>query len=582
MINGQYVYLKGSNLHEHHDVTGHYVDKETMLKDIYIMKSFNMNAVRTSHYPQPELWYELCNKYGLYVIDEANIESHGMGYGKESLAKDELWMEAHMFRTRNMFERDKNQSSIIIWSLGNEAGNGVNFDATYKFLKSADPTRPVQYEQAHGGDNTDITCPMYMRIEAMESYAKENPTKPLIQCEYAHAMGNSVGNLQEVQALPGESVPVNIDISFDAQPGVEYFLNLKASLKNRDGLLEAGTELAAGQIVLPVSVALPAVNIAAMPAISTKESDNEVEVAGEGFSIIFDKTAGTISSFKKGETEFIKRGPEPNFWRAPIDNDFGNNLHQRSRIWREAGKERRVESVDVTKNSGISVKVAFAFNLVDNQDETIAKHNTAYTVFGSGDVVVENHFKMTKNNLPEIVRMGTNLIMPRQFDQMAWLGRGPHESYWDRKTGAFVGLYEGSVADQFWAYIRPQENGNKTDVRWMTITDRAGNGLFFAGMPLLEVSAHHNLQEDLESMERTDGRQREGDQVVNRHINDVKPRDLTSVNVDYRQMGVGGDNSWGAWTHDQYRLTGKEYKYSFRMKGIGPEDSATELAKQKF
>ncbi len=706
LINGQYVYLKGSNLHEHHDVTGHYVDKETMLKDIYIMKSFNMNAVRTSHYPQPELWYELCNKYGLYVIDEANIESHGMGYGKESLAKDELWMEAHMFRTRNMFERDKNQSSIIIWSLGNEAGNGVNFDATYKFLKSADPTRPVQYEQAHGGDNTDITCPMYMRIEAMESYAKENPTKPLIQCEYAHAMGNSVGNLQdywdviekydalqggfiwdwvdqgilttnaegeqywayggdfgpedvpsdgnfcinglvnpdrgikppirevkkvyqyiafepadlkngiiniknkyafrnlsdfdfsweivgdgkiiksgnlqEVQALPGESVPVNIDISFDAQPGVEYFLNLKASLKNRDGLLEAGTELAAGQIVLPVSVALPAVNIAAMPAISTKESDNEVEVAGEGFSIIFDKTAGTISSFKKGETEFIKRGPEPNFWRAPIDNDFGNNLHQRSRIWREAGKERRVESVDVTKNSGISVKVAFAFNLVDNQDETIAKHNTAYTVFGSGDVVVENHFKMTKNNLPEIVRMGTNLIMPRQFDQMAWLGRGPHESYWDRKTGAFVGLYEGSVADQFWAYIRPQENGNKTDVRWMTITDRAGNGLFFAGMPLLEVSAHHNLQEDLESMERTDGRQREGDQVVNRHINDVKPRDLTSVNVDYRQMGVGGDNSWGAWTHDQYRLTGKEYKYSFRMKGIGPEDSATELAKQKF
>ncbi len=375
---------------------------------------------------------------------------------------------------------------------------------------------------------------------------------------------------------------MNIDISFDAQPGVEYFLNLKASLKNRDGLLEAGTELAAGQIVLPVSVALPAVNIAAMPAISTKESDNEVEVAGEGFSIIFDKTAGTISSFKKGETEFIKRGPEPNFWRAPIDNDFGNNLHQRSRIWREAGKERRVESVDVTKNSGISVKVAFAFNLVDNQDETIAKHNTAYTVFGSGDVVVENHFKMTKNNLPEIVRMGTNLIMPRQFDQMAWLGRGPHESYWDRKTGAFVGLYEGSVADQFWAYIRPQENGNKTDVRWMTITDRAGNGLFFAGMPLLEVSAHHNLQEDLESMERTDGRQREGDQVVNRHINDVKPRDLTSVNVDYRQMGVGGDNSWGAWTHDQYRLTGKEYKYSFRMKGIGPEDSATELAKQKF
>ncbi len=704
LINGQYVYLKGSNLHEHHDVTGHYVNKETMLKDIHIMKSFNMNAVRTSHYPQPELWYELCNKYGLYVIDEANVESHGMGYGKESLAKDELWMDAHMYRTRNMFERDKNQPSIIIWSLGNEAGNGVNFEATYSYLKSVDSTRPVQYEQAHGGDNTDITCPMYMRIEAMESYANNNPSKPLIQCEYAHAMGNSVGNLQDywdviekydalqggfiwdwvdqgilitndegekywayggdfgpedvpsdgnfcinglvnpdrgikppilevkkvyqyiafepadlkngiiniknkyafrnlsdfdfsweivgdgqivksgkldkIQTLPGESATVNIDFLFDAQPEVEYFLNLKAFLKNRDGLLEAGTELAAGQIALPVVAALPALKIAEMPAISTRESSSKIEVFGEGFSIIFDKTAGTISDFKKGETEFIKSGPEPNFWRAPIDNDFGNNLHHRSRIWRDAGKTRKVESVTVTKNSNNSLKVAFTFNLIDNRNETVAKHNTTYTIFGSGDVVVENHFKMTKDNLPEIVRMGTNLIMPRQFDRMTWLGRGPHESYQDRKTGAFVGLYEGSVADQYWPYIRPQENGNKTDVRWMTITDAAGKGLFFGGMPLLEVSAHHNLLEDFESMERTDGRQREGELVVNRHINDVKPRNITSVNVDYKQMGVGGDNSWGARTHDQYRLTGKEYKYSFRMKAIGPEDNPDFIQKQ--
>ncbi|MCA1759773.1 MAG: glycoside hydrolase family 2, partial [Bacteroidales bacterium] len=197
LVNGQYVYLKGANLHEHHDVTGHVVDKETMLKDIYTMKAHNLNAVRTSHYPQPELWYELCNKYGLYVIDEANIESHGMGYGEESLAKDPVWKEAHLFRTRNMYERDKNQPSIITWSLGNEAGNGVNFMATYNYLKSVDQTRPVQYEQAHGGENTDITCPMYMRIEGMVQYAESNPTKPLIQCEYAHAMGNSVGNLQD-------------------------------------------------------------------------------------------------------------------------------------------------------------------------------------------------------------------------------------------------------------------------------------------------------------------------------------------------------------------------------------------------
>ena len=706
LINGQYVYLKGSNLHEHHDVTGHYVDKETMLKDIYIMKSFNMNSVRTSHYPQPELWYELCNKYGLYVIDEANIESHGMGYGKESLAKDELWGDAHMYRTRNMFERDKNQPSIIIWSLGNEAGNGINFEKTYSYLKSADPTRLVQYEQAHGGDNTDITCPMYMRIEAMENYAKGNPSKPLIQCEYAHAMGNSVGNLQDywdviekydalqggfiwdwvdqgilttnadgeqfwayggdfgpedvpsdgnfcinglvnpdrgikppirevkkvyqyigfeaedlekgivsirnkyafrnlsdfnfdweitgdgqvirsgkldgLHVQPGESAPVTVDVAFDAMPGVEYFLNLNASLKNRDGLLEAGIQLAAEQFRLPKYIPVSQTVLAEMPGLTTHETENSVQISGEGFSVTFDKMAGTISEFRKGETEMLQNGPEPNFWRAPIDNDFGNNLHHRSRVWREAGKNRKITLVTVSETSKNSVKVAFEFSLTDGQDEAIARYNADYTVYGSGDIVVNNHLRMTKDDLPEIVRMGTNLIMPRRFDRMSWLGRGPHESYWDRKTGAFVGLYEGAVADQYWAYIRPQENGNKTDVRWLTITDASGNGFFFAGMPLLEVSAHHNLQEDFESMERTDGRQRTGDVVVNRHISDVKPRDLTSVNIDYKQMGVGGDNSWGYWTHDEYRLTGKEYKYSYRMKAIGPDDKATELAKQNF
>ncbi|GAO28052.1 beta-galactosidase [Geofilum rubicundum JCM 15548] len=196
-VNGEYIYLKGANLHEHHEVTGHVMDEATMLKDIEIMKSHNLNAVRTSHYPQPERFYELCNRYGLYVVDEANIESHGMGYGDQSLAKDPAWMESHLFRTRNMFERDKNQPSIIIWSLGNEAGDGVNFDATYDYLKSVDSTRPTQYEQAHGGRNTDIFAPMYASIERMIRYAEEDGSKPLIQCEYAHAMGNSVGNLQD-------------------------------------------------------------------------------------------------------------------------------------------------------------------------------------------------------------------------------------------------------------------------------------------------------------------------------------------------------------------------------------------------
>ncbi len=246
--------------------------------------------------------------------------------------------------------------------------------------------------------------------------------------------------------------------------------------------------------------------------------------------------------------------------------------------WKEGGSGANVKMASAKNET----EVAFNFDLVNENGEPIAKYTTVYTVYGSGDVIVENNFKMTAKELPEIVKMGMNLIMPRQFDQMSWLGRGPHESYFDRKTSAFVGLYKGSIADQYWAYLRPQENGNKTDVRWLTITDQAGNGLFFEGMPLMEVSAHHNLQVDFESMERTDGRQREGDVVVNRHINDVKPRDLTSVNINYKQMGVGGDDSWGARTHDKYRLTEKEYKYSFRMKAIAAGEKPEEVAKMKL
>ena len=706
LINGQYVYLKGVNLHEHHDVTGHVMDKATMLKDIFTMKAHNLNAVRTSHYPQPGLWYELCNKYGLYVIDEANIESHGMGYREESLAKDKTWMKAHLFRTRNMYERDKNHPSIIIWSLGNEAGNGVNFHATYDYLRSVDPTRPVQYEGAGLDYNTDIYCPMYMSIQGMERYAKSNPNRPLIQCEYAHAMGNSVGNLQDYwdviekyEALQGgfiwdwveqgllttspdgeefwayggdfgpDDVPsdgnfclnglvnpdrqpkphllevkkvyqyidfkgvdlnkgvlsihnkyafshleefefiwelegdgqmidqgrlpdmaidpytsetVTIDYNLDPEPGVEYFLNIKARLKFGWNMLEAGAELAAEQLKLPVFVAAEQMDVTVFPKLSIAETEQVLTIKGEDFAMGFDKTAGVMTRFAKGETEFLKIGLVPNFWRAPTDNDFGNGLHKRSSIWRNAGKSRKVTKATVTQKTTYHVEVSFLFDLVNDEGNKIADYKSVYSVFGSGDVVVRNHFWMADDNLPEIVRMGMNLVMPYEFDQMTWLGRGPNESYQDRKTSAFVGLYSGSVADQFWAYLRPQENGNKTDVRWLAVTSEAGNGIFFQGMPLLEVSAHHNILEDFESMERPDGRIIDGVRVKNDHTIDVKPRNLTSVNIDYKQMGVGGDNSWGALTHEQYRLTDKEYKFSFRMKALTAGENPTDLARQKL
>ena len=706
-VNGKYVYIKGANLHEHNDKTGHVQDKETMLLDIKTMKENNLNAVRTSHYPQPELWYELCNKYGLYIVDEANIESHGMGYGDESLAKNEDWKAAHLYRTKNMFERDKNQPCVVIWSLGNEAGNGVNFMATYDYLKSVDSTRPVQYEQAHGGANTDINCPMYMRMDGMERFAKEKADKPMIQCEYAHAMGNSVGNLQDywdliekydvlqggfiwdwvdqglwttnedgegfwayggdfgpdtvpsdgnfcnnglvdpdravkphllevkkvyqhigfdavdlkkgvisienkyafmnlsafdfvwevtadgktvdsgdlgtIDLAPGESNKVTIDFDVQPEAGVEYFLNVHAKLKEDWSLVEAGWILAEEQFEIPFVVPMTLeYKMPEMPDVSLEETDETATVSGEGFAVTFDKKAGIISSLKKGESEMLISGPVPNFWRAPIDNDFGNNLYNRSRVWRKAGENREVANISVKKLNTNTVEVVFDFDLVNEAKEKIASYKSIYTVYGTGDIVVENNFKMTADELPEIVRMGMNLVMPRKFDQMSWFGRGPQESYWDRKTGAFVGLYNGSVADQYWAYLRPQENGNKTDVRWVTITDNAGNGLLFAGMPLLEVSAHHNIMEDFESVERTDGRQVEGVEVINRHINDVKPRDLTSVNIDYKQMGVGGDDSWGAWTHDQYRLTGKEYSYAFKISFISPEEDPAKKAKAKF
>ena len=702
LVNGVAIYVKGVNIHEHNDTTGHYQDEATMLRDILLMKSHNINAVRTSHYPQPERWYELCNQYGIFLIDEANVESHGMGYGAKSLAKDPVWKDAHLFRTRNMFERDKNQPSIIIWSLGNEAGNGVNFEATYAYLKSVDATRPVQYEQAHGGANTDIVCPMYARMKNMEDYAKGKPTKPYIQCEYAHAMGNSVGNLQDYWDLiekypvlqggfiwdwvdqgiltqdsagtkfwayggdlggdtlktdgnfccngiinpdrtikptlievgkvyqhigfkavnlnngeieiknkysftnlseftftwevvadgqvlksgeiadldlaPNTSKKVQLDVKVDAQPATEYFLNISAKLKNAKGILTAGTKLAYEQFQLPFSKKALAASKKDLAAVTSKEEGNMITVEGAGFKMNFSKDEATLKSYQVDGKEMLMAGPVPNFWRAPIDNDFGNGLDKRSRVWRKAGEQKTVKSATV-KQVGNEVVVNFNFDLNNDKKQVIANYNSSYTILGTGEVVVNNSFKMMKDSLPEIIRFGVNLVMPREFDQMSWLGRGPHESYADRYTSALVGLYSGAVADQYFAYIRPQENGNKTDVRWMSISNKDGLGLQFIGLPLLSVSAHHQIMEDFESPDRTDGRVKEGQVMIRRHINDVKPRDLTSINIDYKQQGVGGDDSWGAWTHDEYRLCEKAYNYSFRICPLKPGEKPVEKAK---
>jgi beta-galactosidase len=318
-----------------------------------------------------------------------------------------------------------------------------------------------------------------------------------------------------------------------------------------------------------------------LPAISSKEEGNQIVVEGTDFKINFSKEEATMKSYQLNGKEMLRTGPVPIFWRAPTDNDFGNQLDKRSRVWRKAGEQKSVKSATVSQK-GNQVVVSFNFDLNNEKKEVIANYQSNYTVLGSGEVIVSNSFKMVKDSLPEIVRFGVNLVMPREFDQMSWMGRGPHESYMDRKTSALVGLYSGAVADQYFAYSRPQENGNKTDVRWMSVSNKEGMGLQFIGLPLLSVSAHHQIMEDFESPDRTDGRVKEGQVMIRRHTTDVVPRELTSINIDYKQMGVGGDNSWGAKTHDQYRLREKSYNYSFRICPLKPGEKPVEKSKVSY
>lgn len=690
LVNGKYIYIKGVNLHEHNDVTGHVQDEATMIKDIQLMKMHNINAVRTSHYPEPERWYELCNKYGLYLVDEANIESHGMGYGDESLAKDESWKGAHLYRTKNMFERDKNQPSVIIWSLGNEAGNGVNFFATYDYLKKMDDTCPVQYEQAGWGKNTDIVVPMYARFDYLKKYVESNPTRPLVQCEYAHAMGNSVGNLQdywdiyeaykplqggfiwdwvdqglltkndkgesfwayggdfgpadvpsdgnfclnglinpdrtvkptllEVKKVyqnfgfkaidvakglievtnkyafidlnkfklnweiredgkvinsgsmafpsiqPGEKMQLDLKNAFSPKSGSEYYLNVYAVTTKEESLVPANNTLAYEQFLIkkPKVEASFAVD---GKKLKVKETADAIDVMGTQFKATISKTTGELSQYQFNGKDFLLKGLEPDFWRAPTDNDYGNDFPVRSHMWRKAGE--RVKDVKIsTQKLDSSIQLTSTMQLLDQNNQPIANYKTIYTIYKNGVVKVDNKFAKAFDTLPEIMRMGMNMQLLREFDNMTWYGRGPQESYWDRKTSALVGQYSGLVKDQFWAYLRPQENGNKTDVRWVSLTNEKGQGLLFEGLPLIDVNASHVLMENLESPVRTDGRQKDGERPVNRHTTDVKPRDLTYVNIDYKQMGVGGDDSWGAWTHKEYRLWGNAYSYSFVIKPL--------------
>lgn len=711
LVNGVPVYLKGVNLHEHHDIKGHVIDEETILKDIRTMKSHNINAVRTSHYPHQELWYRMCDKYGLYLIDEANVESHGIGYDKDvTLADKPEWYAAHIDRITRMVERDKNHPSVIIWSLGNEAGDGHNFLNAYKWIKKRDRTRPVQYERAEHSTNaperhTDIWCPMYARIEYLENYAKdEKNDRPLIMCEYAHAMGNSVGNLQDywdvIEKYPilqggfiwdwvdqgllktneageqywaygGDFGPEGItsdgnfcinglvwpdrkphpslfevkkvyqyigfepadlargliriknkydftdlsEFNFDWEvvadgsavlsgsfrlpvlaphmetlvsipvhmlkpvKGTEYFLNIRASKSTPWGIIPEGHLYAAEQMPLPLNLSLSE-GFARDPlsVLQTDTGDTRLTVRGTNLEIVFDLSIGIMEKLRFNGKDLLLKGPQPDFWRPPTDNDYGYGMDRNLGVWKKAGERAVVKKADISQPEMDKVVVTFSYDIPAPDNTKIAGYTSSYTIYGTGDIIVKNTFAKVSSQVPELPRMGMQMQLPVAFSNLKWFGRGPHENYSDRKTSAFVGLYESSVADQYVPYIRPQENGYKTDVRWLTLTDDSGSGILVQGTPLICFGALHNIHDDFESPGKLSAYRKDA-KTANTHTTDVKPRDLVNLNIDLAQMGVGGDDSWGATVHPQYRLTKDKYEYSFRIKPISAEDDILKLVK---
>lgn len=691
LVNGVPIRIKGTNRHEHDEYNAHVLSDSLMLLDIKLMKQFNFNAVRTSHYPNDTRWYDLCDRYGIYVIDEANIESHGMGYGEKTLAKNPDFKEMHLNRTQNMVERDKNHPSVIIWSLGNEGGNGPNFEATYSWIKQRDKSRPVQYERAGEEWNTDIVCPMYS-WSYLEEYGSRLHDRPLIMCEYSHAMGNSNGNFQDYWNLiekypqlqggliwdwvdqgfsktaatgekywayggdwgpPGtpsdqnfmcnglvspDRTPhpgiwevkkayqyvkikpvtlssnkfeifnkydftnlmkfnINWEIVADGKqiangeisrpdieshtskifelkfpvikpnPGVEYFINFTTTTNENTPLIPKGHIVATDQYKLPIKVEVVPTKLSSVPNLNIKEDDKIAEVSGKDFVISFDRISGLVSSFVFQGKKLIENGPEPNFWRPPTDNDFGNDMPKISAVWRKAGGNRVLTNFTVKKLNDRAVEISVEYDLPDVKSQFLA----VYTILGNGNVVIQNDFITSEAKLPEIPRFGVRMVLPKGFEQIEYYGRGPQENYCDRNTASHVGLYKSTVSDQYFPYISPQENGNKTDVRWMAFMSDSGVGLMAVGMPLLSMSALHYTIEDLTQESRG-----------SKHTIDLSKHDEVYLNIDLKQRGVGGDDSWWSKPHSQYCLPAMSYSYSFRLAPFSNDDNLIQLSKKRY
>ncbi|MEU9169675.1 glycoside hydrolase family 2 TIM barrel-domain containing protein [Streptomyces sp. NPDC048420] len=893
-INGKPVSFRGTNRHEMHPDRGTALTRADLVQDITIIKRLNINSVRTSHYPNNPLWYELADEYGLYLVDETNLETHGIRGEYPGNHPD--WSAACVARAQNMVHRDKNHASVVIWSLGNEAGGGSTFVTMRDWIKSYDSTRVVQYEGDDRPTISDIRSEMYESPARVEQRAKDtSDTRPYVMIEYCHAMGNSNGNFKKYWdivrrhpvlqggwiwdfvdqsltepvpvrqlltetgpgALVGEVLPARakfdrdkgvsggtvfardarldlrgsltleawvtpkvtgyhqpivvkgdtqyalkqsgrtleffiygggqwvtatwplpddwtgrehhvagvfdadagtltlhvdgqvratrtttqkpsgntaplalaVDVDnptrefsgtirkarvygralsaaelasdsrgpgddgvrfwFDAAtvgvkekrpaqktffafggdwgdnpndgafvadgivtadrghtgkaaevkriyqavdaawapggavtltnenlftnlrefgvswtltadgkvvqrgkltrdqlnvpplsskeinvpyklpstpaPGSEYFLQLSFTTKESTPWARSGFEVARQQLAVDAgSPAVTPVPLTKVPTLTYREASGQVTVTGRGFSVTVDRSSGTITSYQAHGTRLITGGPVPNYWRAPTDNDHGNGQHTRNQTWRDAGANREVTDVSVRALGDRAVEIKVSGTLPTATEST---YTTTYTVFGNGEVKVDNTLHPGASSLPYIPEVGTILFLPRRLDRLHYYGRGPEENHWDRNDGTDVGLYSGTVAEQWTSYIRPQENGNKTDVRWAALTGRDGVGLLVCGEPLLEVNASHFTPEDLSTGVR--------------HDYQLTPRDAVVLRVNHRQMGVGGDNSWGAHTHDEYKLlANRDYSYTYRLRPLTDVTQATATSRR--
>ncbi|WP_218569714.1 glycoside hydrolase family 2 TIM barrel-domain containing protein [Pseudomonas sp. Hp2] len=696
-VNGRAIKIRGVNRHEHDPYTFHVVSEASMRRDIELMKQNNINAVRTSHYPNAELWYALADEYGLYVMDEANIESHeymqkgdqGMrARDKVQLGYDPKWALPHLQRVQRMVERDKNHPSVIFWSLGNEAGTGPAFAQAAAWIRGYDKTRLVSY-LGHGTlyaqhlpePYVDFYAPMYDSVERIVDFVTnpDSPPIPLIQCEYAHAMGNSLGDLKRywdaiyahdrlqggfvwdwvdqsmikttpdgrqywayggdygpnpsgqdaiefgdgllqsdrtpnphlhelakvygpvqfeaVDAAAGRFVVRNrhnfIDLGrfdFDWQlredgrlvaqgrgpalstpadgqetvqftlppvqrkPGAEYFLTLRALA--RDGavpLVPAGQVVSWEQFALSSPPVLPPAPTSGN-AVAMSETAGEIRLRAAGAELVVDRGTGQVARYAY-QGQILLSGGTPNFWRAPTDNDIGTGLYASHLVWKTLSETRRVRGVQASRSQDGGARVQVGFDIGGDATPDV-QYDVTYEMARDGSVTVTGDFRPLYAGLPDPLRLGLMFTVPSRMTELSWYGRGPHETYADRYTSGEIALYSGRIAEQNHDYIRPQETGNKVDVRWLAVAPANGTGLKITGAEPLSVNALAFPYSDLDRKP-----------VGQAHSSDIRPREHVSLMIDQRQIGVGGDDQWSRWgqPHQAYRIPVVPSRYRFRL-----------------